>query len=116
MWDPPLTSLNFKVGKLKSPSPQFLSNLSILKSLFFPLDLSENTDINNIPESMDKDTTDSEADEFQGSAENAVMDNDDMFALEEIYESKDDDENDHYCDEFRDEHDNWALMFELVRD
>lgn len=39
-----------------------------------------------------------------------------MFALEEIYESKDDDENDHYCDEFRDEHDNWALMFELVRD
>lgn len=66
MWDPPLTSLNFKVGKLKSPSPQFLSNLSILKSLFFPLDLSENTDINNIPESMDKDTTDSEADEFQG--------------------------------------------------
>ncbi|XP_056000657.1 uncharacterized protein LOC130046256 [Ostrea edulis] len=79
-------------------------------------DLSENTDINNIPESMDKDTTDSEADEFQGSAENTVMDNDDMFALEEIYESKDDDENDHYCDEFRDEHDNWALMFELVRD
>ena len=53
-----MTSL--KVGKFESfsppPSPP-LSHLSILKSLFFSLDLSENTD-------MDKDTM--EDDEFQG--------------------------------------------------
>ena len=58
MWNPPMTSL--KVGKFESfsppPSPP-LSHLSILKSLFFSLDLSENTD-------MDKDTM--EDDEFQG--------------------------------------------------
>ena len=43
---------------------------------------------------------------------------DDMLALEEIFQCKDDEDNDHNCDhncdEFRDEHDNWALMFELV--
>ena len=44
-----------------------------------------------------------------------AFDRDDMLALERIFECKDDD-NDHYCDEFRGEHDNWTLMFELVRD
>ena len=45
-----------------------------------------------------------------------AFDRDDMLALERIFECKDDDDNDHYCDEFRGEHDNWTLMFELVRD